>query len=233
MSCFQPHRFLSGLAVLILVGTCLPALSSPRDDLASPDQATRDAAAKILRQTYVPPARTTWEPLLKQLTPGMSVVVMQKLLKPYHPKSEGSFSGGGGTTTNYRLDDRWILECGTADHENTLIGANLSENMRHIWVPPARNFNGIWVTYYANGQKFREDNYKDGMKLGEFITLHSNDTMWVIRPYDLHSCTGDDTGYFPSGKIMDTAHYKNGKPVGIWTWYREDGSVASTKDHTK
>jgi hypothetical protein len=46
--------------------------ASPMSDLCSTNQATRDAAAKILRETYIPPARTNWDSLIASLKVGMS-----------------------------------------------------------------------------------------------------------------------------------------------------------------
>jgi hypothetical protein len=57
----QEERKRCMIALLIIVTTqCLAA--SPQSDLGSPSQKVRDAAAKILRETYVPPSRTNWDP---------------------------------------------------------------------------------------------------------------------------------------------------------------------------
>jgi antitoxin component YwqK of YwqJK toxin-antitoxin module len=44
---------------------------------------------------------------------------------------------------------------------------------------------------------------------------------------------GKDTGYYASGRIKYRGQHKDGKQVGTWTWYNEDGSVQSKKDYSK
>jgi len=219
-------------AILLFLGVAM-ACSAPLDDLASPHQATRDDAAKILRTTYVPPPRTTWEPLLAKLVPGLPAQSVADLLRQYRAQMQGSASGGGGTTNNYRLDGDWILEIGMDDRAGKLIQAQLVESLAQVWVAPSSSFTGLWTTYYLNGVKSNVISYRNGVYFGEFRSYRSDGTKCVVQHYDAGGCDGDDTGYFPSGKIMYRAHYKNNVPVGIWSWYREDGTVSNTQDHTK
>jgi MORN repeat variant len=219
-------------AILVILGAG-QAWSSPLDDLASPNQATRDAAAKTLRETYVPPLRSHWASLLNQLNPSMSEAAITDLLRPYHTHREMGDASGGTGYESYRLDDLWLLQCSMNYRENTLIQATLEEMLRHIWVEPPPKFSGLWITYYVNGQKSNEINYQNGIYFGEFIAYHDDGSKIYVQHYDQSGCDGDDTGYYPSGKVMYRAHYKNGTPVGIWTWYREEGSISSTQDHTK
>jgi len=219
-------------AILIVLSTSL-GWSLPQDDLASGDQATRDAAAKTLRITYEPIPRGKWEPLLEKIKPGMSKDAFAELLSSYHAQSEGGDSSGGSTTGSYRLDDQWLLVYYSDDRANKITGATLKEDMRNVWVEPPKKFTGTWITYFVNGQKSHEIEYKDGIYFGEFIAYHGNGTKLYVQHYDSSGCNGDDTGYFPSGKVMYQGHYKNGNQAGIWTWFKENGSVATTQDHTK
>jgi ATP-dependent exoDNAse (exonuclease V) beta subunit len=100
--------------------TANAVVASPVSDLASPSQATREAAAKELRATYVAPSRAKWEFLLAGLTPGEKREKALALLRPLTYESAGRDNWENGfvpTGTHprvseaYRLDDRWLLIC--------------------------------------------------------------------------------------------------------------------------
>src|SRR5262245_25130623 len=84
-------RFIIGLTIFSFLSI---GFGSTTNDLASPDQATRDAAAKALRATWTPPARTNWDSLLAALTNGMPRRNVLELLRPLKVTPEGA--GGGG-----------------------------------------------------------------------------------------------------------------------------------------
>ncbi len=85
---------------------------------------------------------------------------------------------------------------------------------------------------FPNGQRSHEIHYQNGQYFGTFTSFRSDGSKCVIQHYDASGCNGEDTGYFPSGKIMYRGYYKANKQVGIWTWYNEDGSVRETQDHS-
>jgi hypothetical protein len=215
---------------------CAPAMSAPRDDLASPDQATRDAAAKVLRDTYVAPPRTKWDAFMAQIKPGMKHSALNELLAPYHFKLEDTLPTAGASTA--RLDDAWVLEVdfsnfATSPDADTLIQSSLTQHFRNAGVAAPKDFTGTWTNYFVNGQKSSEIHFRNGVYFGEFICYHDNGTHAFVQHYDETGGNGDDTGYFPSGKVMYRAHYTHGTPDRIWTWYREDGTISNTQDHTK
>jgi hypothetical protein len=96
---------------IALVSVSIEVLASPRDDLASPSQATRDAAAKILLTTYTPPSRTNWDSLVAAVTVGMSQSNVLETVRRFVPdaKVEMGDGGGGWWFESYRLDDLWCL----------------------------------------------------------------------------------------------------------------------------
>jgi antitoxin component YwqK of YwqJK toxin-antitoxin module len=141
--------------------------------------------------------------------------------------------GGGGSTTSYRLDSNWEIVIYMDDRSGKLMQAKLEDSLAKVWVAPPSSFTGIWTTYYVNGMKSDVISYRKGIYFGEFISYRSDGSKCVVQHYDEGGCDGDDTGYFPSGKTMYRAHYKNNVPVGIWNWYREDGTIVSSQDHTK
>jgi antitoxin component YwqK of YwqJK toxin-antitoxin module len=110
--------------------------------------------------------------------------------------------------------------------------AKLTESLRQFWVTPPPRFAGVWTTYYINGERYKETHYVDGEEFGESTAFRADGTKVYVQHYGPTGIDGEDTGYFPSGRIMYRAFYRNGSPVGIWTHYNEDGSVQTTTNHS-
>src|ERR1700760_3009857 len=98
-----PLIYSMGLLTCLLLSSFLFANATPLTDLASPDQATRDAAAKIVRKTYSPSVQSQWDPLMHQLVSGISTEKLHQLLQPYHATDAGSDGSGGSSTRSFRL----------------------------------------------------------------------------------------------------------------------------------
>jgi len=192
--------------MLMLVGGVAEA--GPREDLASSDQAKRDAAAEKLRATWKPAPRTKWKKVAT-IKKGMTKPAILARLKPYKWTPGIGASGGGSTQESYQLDDSWVLIVWYNDRVTpmTAFKHELAENMVNIWVEPPKTFTGVWSTYFPNGQKSHVMTYKDGVHDGEEI------------------------GFFKSGKVTHRGSYAAGKQVGTWTWYKEDGTVGSTQKY--
>ena len=148
---------------LLIIGCLLEARvsASPLEDLRSPSQQVRNAAAALLRASYVPPSRSRWEPVLAALKPGDSKDLVLQMLQPYSVTMEGRISGGGSTTERYRLDDLWLLRC-TYGRSSELFASELTEHMRSVWIEPPADFTGTWTTYYVNGWPSHESQYLNG-----------------------------------------------------------------------
>jgi antitoxin component YwqK of YwqJK toxin-antitoxin module len=215
---------------------------APADDVASlterlnsPSQAVRDAAAEQLRKVYKPAPHGHWEPVIAKIKPGEKKEAVVERIK--EAMGEGKSEMGVGTGQShmqcYRLDDRWLARCWFFNEGNVLREISLVEHMRHVWVAPPEDFSGVWITYFSNGQKSHEINYKNGKYFGEFIMYHAGGGKNVVQHYGAEGVDGEDTGYFPSGKISYQAFYKAGKPVGTWTHYNEDGTIRSTDERGK
>ena len=157
--------FLDLLYIPLILCMASVAVASPRDDLSSPSQEVRDAAAKIVRETFVPSPRERWEPIVEKIKPGDSKsVVFEKL--GFKPENEWMvrhrFGGVEGYSSQYQLDDTWKLSCSFTYRGDKLTDRRLIKSSRGIWVDPPPNFSGIWVTYFANGQKRLELSYQNG-----------------------------------------------------------------------
>ena len=81
--------------------------AAPVDDLASPDQATRVAAAKIVRASWKEP-RAKWEPLVASIKRDMTRLEFDQLVAPLKRKGTG-WGKEGMVGDTCQLDDTWIL----------------------------------------------------------------------------------------------------------------------------
>jgi hypothetical protein len=202
------------------------------DDLASPLQQTRDAAAKILRSRWVAPSHTNWDSLLAAIKVGMPKTNVMELLQPLKVTTGPSGGSGAVQWEGCRLDDLWMLEC-SYHSDDFLFARRLYEQLKNVWVAPATNFTGVWTTYYVNGQRQSEIHYKDGRYFGEFTGFRVDGTKAYVQHYDSQGAEGEDTGYFPSGRVMYKGLHRQNKPVGTWVWYNENGSTNSVRDYSK
>ena len=199
--------------------------------LGDRDPAVRRAAAEQLRNTYVAPDRNTWNALLAALRPGVTKEQLLARLTPQQAKSEGGHGTGPNHMEDYRLDDLWILRCWFRNDGDVLFEVSLAERMRELWVAPPEGFSGTWVTYFVNGRKAHQIEYREGKYHGTYVAFHASGGKSYVQHYVNHVAHGEDTGYFPSGKVSYRGRYQDGKQVGEWTWFNEDGSVRSTQRH--
>jgi hypothetical protein len=224
--------------LLVVVGCLLVASvgAAPRDDLGSPPQQVRDAAAVLLRASYVPPPRSRWEHVVAAINAGDSSDTILQLLQPYHVTREMGIGSGQSFSESYRLDDVWLLRCSFRRLESgdALLEHELTEQMRYVWIEPPADFTGVWTTYFVNGQRSHEIHYRNGQHFGTFTSFYSNGSKAVVQhngAEGAEGAEGEETGYFPSGALNYRGRYSNGEPAGTWVWYSEDGSVRSTREN--
>lgn len=212
----------------LFLAAALHLSASPTGDLASPDQATRDVAAKIVRATYQPPPRAKWEPLLAKLTPGMTQQAFADQFARFHlPFGPAIWESGGGSHHLTRLDDGWQLISifNSRSQPPTLIEVTLVANIDGFWVDPPPKFTGTWTTYFVNGRKNEEVQYRNGVYFGTSTSYNQDGTKNLVQRYDATGFT-DETDYYPSGRIKCRT-LRAGASDNI-TNYREDGTIAST-----
>jgi hypothetical protein len=208
-------------------------VGSPASDLSSPSQAVREAAAKIIRQTYTAPSRTNWEAVVSGITNGMTPTNVLELLSRFKVTSSGGYPSDDSYNEVYRLDEAWVLVCGFRNKSDVLFERRLSPSLRYVWVAPPSDFTGVWVTYYVNGQKSREIHYEAGKYHGQSIKYYSDGSKEFVRRYNHHVLEGTSTSYFASGRTNYQGDYKAGKEVGTWVFYYEDGSTKSKKEYSR
>ncbi|MBK7130211.1 MAG: hypothetical protein IPM74_16440 [Crocinitomicaceae bacterium] len=66
---------------------------------------------------------------------------------------------------------------------------------------------GLWISYYDNGNKWSESYYTKGKKEGHSIT------------------------FFPNGQIRYVGEYKNDLKTGTWTFYDEEGNISKEEKY--
>jgi hypothetical protein len=221
------------LIVLLIYFWKESLIGSPASDLSSPSQETRDAAAKILRSSYIAPSQTNWDAIVNSITNGMTKINVLDLLSPYHVTSGSGFGSGNSHSESYRLDDAWMLTCWFRNQGDILFDRTLSPSLRNVWVAPPTNYAGIWITYFVNGQKSHQIHYDGGKYHGEVIAYNPDGSKCYVQHYDHHVIVDEDTGYYSSGRIKYRGQHKAGKQAGTWTWFNEDGSVQSKVDYSK
>jgi len=160
-----------------------------------------------------------------------------ELLRSYKLSTNSEFGMGGlWAYYDYKLDDYWRLGC-WYDGDNSLLRWKLLPGWHAVIVWPSTNFTGVWINYFANGQKFTQSNWKDGSRSGEQITFCSDGSKSGIAQFN-HGIETSFSEFYPGGQIRSQGQYSNGTPVGIWIEFNQDGSTKHIEtnhiaDHTK
>ncbi len=221
-------RRTAGALLLFFAAASGSLRAAPLDDLVSPSQEVRDAAAKVLRETYVAPPVDRLKPLLDSIKIGERRSQLLQQLRPFNVPIELPPQQAAGSVTTYRLDDRWVLQC--VFMNEVLRDRSLLEDVRDVSVEPPAKYTGVWTTYYVNGQPSREIHYKDGAYSGTVTSFHAVGSKSRVENFGPRGHEGEEIGYFPSGAVAYRGNYESGSKVGKWTWYNEDGTVRSVQE---
>lgn len=232
---------------LVILATSLAATAaSGQDDtvkrligeLANVDGAVRDGAAAKLRELLASDkgARTNnrgrlyWEERLNQVQAGMSHEEVKRLLPPADASVSEGWSGGSGNR-QWRLDDYWMVNVyyyyPDRVHE---MRPTLRRQAREVGVDLPADFTGTFVTYYVNGRKSSEVEYKNGKTHGTFTWFHDNGRKAYEQHYVDGTCSGADRGWYADGGLAYEGNYMDGKQEGTWTHWREDGRLQSRRE---
>jgi hypothetical protein len=177
------------------------AHASPLTDLASPSQATRDAAAAALRATYAPLSGAAWIRKFGGIKPGATKKSVVDRLTPEQAHALGVFAQDGASVEEYRLDDGWVLLCMFKASVETVLRCRVREVVRHVLVEPPSGYTGPWTDYFVSGQRASESSYKDGVQVGTTTVFHPNGNKALVRTYG------------PNGRVQSNV------------WYNEAGAV--------
>lgn len=100
-----------------------------------------------------------------------------------------------------------IESVSTEDGENIIYYADGKVKIKGMKKNGKRE--GLWVSWYHDGTKWSECEYKDGLKHGINIS------------------------YYPNGKKLYEGKYKNDSQVGVWKYYEETGALSQEVNYDK
>lgn len=89
---------------------------------------------------------------------------------------------------------------------------------------------GMWTSWYPNGQRKHEGEYKDDVPAGEFTWWHDNGQRSLVATYVDGKKHGTWTWWHPSGLKSIQGQYANDAPSSKWLWWQESGKVAQRVD---
>jgi hypothetical protein len=240
-------RLISFLVLTLTV--VLPAIGVSGQDetvkslvakLSDVDDDARCKAAEELRKLLASDAgartnnrgRLYWQERVGQVKPGMTHEEVERLLPPADSSADGMehWSGGSGNR-GWRLDDYWTVTVyyhyPDKVHE---MRPSLHRRAAAVGAQQPEGFTGTWTTYYVNGQKANEVEFKNGNKDGTHTTYHDNGRKSVEQHYVAGTCSGTDRGWYADGAPAYEGIYVDGKQDGRWTHWSEDGRLRSRRE---
>lgn len=217
------------------VAECIKALRDAKSE-------TRKTAAADLRKIVAKyPSGTIylaskdggealWLDKINQVAMGMPKAEVLKLLPPFPVAIDGfTIADGGSYIVSYRLDCHWSVNVTYRNNDKVIAPPVLQRRALKIEVSPPKDFTGKWTTWYVNGQKGWETQYKNGKYDGVLTMYHDNGAKSVEQHYVNHEAHGADTGWYPNGKLSYIAQYRNGKQDGKWIhWYANGNRQCET-----
>jgi antitoxin component YwqK of YwqJK toxin-antitoxin module len=87
---------------------------------------------------------------------------------------------------------------------------------------------GHYVTWYRNGQKAMEGEFREDQPVGKFVWWHPNGLRAIEGEYIGGKQGGRWSWWYESGKRFIQGGYQDGEQIGKWTWWTEAGAVAES-----
>ena len=84
---------------------------------------------------------------------------------------------------------------------------------------------GVWESYYGNGQLRWKENYKDGELDGVWESYYGNGQLRERENYKDGEKDGVSESYYENGQLNEKRIYKDGELEGLMKIYNEDGSL--------
>ena len=91
---------------------------------------------------------------------------------------------------------------------------------------------GLWGSYYDEGQLSSKGNYKNGYSDGPWFYYHSNGQLSSKGNYKNGYSDGPWFHYYSNGQLQIKGNYKDGKKEGPWVYYGFDGTVDEKRTGT-
>ncbi len=223
----------------VLAWLALSAAMAQSDDvpaliaaLSDANNATRVEAAALLRETLAanPSLRLDdhgeefWTKRFATVLPGIKEALVLKLL-PVNAQEELISSTGGGHVEVWRLDSYWKVDLQYFNPDTVAAKPRLSHEAIPVRLEPPTNYTGSWITYYVNGQKHQESQYRLGRYEGSQSAYHDNGQKSYEQHYVEGVCLGSDSGWYRDGRKMYEGQYASDKQNGTWTHWYPDGTM--------
>lgn len=165
-----------------------------------------------------------WTKVLQSIVIGMSKSEVDRII----PSREGTQPtlghGMGSMSEERRLDNNWEATLYFDAAGKVCSPPQLHKSVLSVWIPPAPDFTGKWITYFVNGQKSTEIEYKDGEYNGTYTSFYSNGQKSYEQQYLNGVIHGPDQGWHENGQRSYTGQYVNDRQDGLWTWWNPDGT---------
>lgn len=91
---------------------------------------------------------------------------------------------------------------------------------------------GVWKSYYENGEKKEEAKYENGLLEGEYKSYYMNKKLKEEGEYEANQKTGKWIYYYQNGKKESEGKYDEDKKVKKWKYYKSNGKVREVKRHS-
>jgi antitoxin component YwqK of YwqJK toxin-antitoxin module len=226
--------------------------------LESVDSDERAAAAKSLREILKDDptrrsndhGRAYWEEQVARVREGMTHHGVVKHL----PSADGAPStwmlcSGRSCQYGWRLDDYWTIgvvyqrrdDTPAVEKENWLEGPaasyvvasqpTLKESAVQQSPERPKSYNGIWSTWYVNGQPYAEIECVNGKTHGESRHFFDNGVLSSTQEYMNGVAHGVGRGWGREGERLYEIAYANGKQSGTHTRWWPDGKLHSLGEY--
>jgi len=93
---------------------------------------------------------------------------------------------------------------------------------------------GIWMDFYANGQKRYEGEFKNDKCKGTFHYYDEQGNLKATNEFDKSGDRALNKTYAPNGRVIATGYYLNQKKDGEWRYFDpESGQLLLVEDNTE
>lgn len=200
--------------------------------LGDEQQTSRDKAAGAIREMLTKSAGVTpgshdesyWTRVLQSIAIGMPKAEVERIIPCREEAQPTVGQGMGSVSEKRRLDNEWEVTLYFDANGKIYAPPKLHKSVLSIWIPPAPDFTGKWITYFVNGQKSTEIDYKDGEYNGMYTSFYSNGQKSYEQHYVNGVIQGPDQGWHENGRQSYTGQYANDRQDGLWIWWNPDGT---------
>ena len=136
-----------------------------------------------------------------------------------------------------------------------LVGESPPQGLSQTCMNADKTPHGPATTWHQNGQIKEQGTYQNGHRHGEWRYWYDNGQIWMQENYEMGKKNGLMMGWYKNGKKSIQQYWKNdrkngshlmwysngvkkeegamsdGKEVGRWIYYTDDGNVDKVLDH--